>query len=548
MPRMSLQKVILWIRKNGFFTIRVLIFMVIGFIILLSLVGFIHLEGILPILILIEIALLAYNILVDLYDKSHKKPELNNFHKNEMIEKNIIVAGLDNSAIMNILVDSTKAKFTPLKRDTPKSPLELIKQIPQEDNVLPLLANMTKFESIDMQIKYARHENWINVYSDSWAEREVQLIGFHLLEEIERRIDRFSDMYDAGCANFGQFKALMALKKRNNNKVDTEFKYFAQDFIPEWKQKFHIDNGNFFPVPLPLVNLNQNLVTLVSCTHTLHFMEKFPIAIYSSIFSFNKLLKKDGYCYITVPEKDNQPGMLDLLEKAANDAGFSKVESGKKRLVHKLKEEPFNVTTFLYLIIQKQEEIDDNKWKDILKASFFRAEYYAPEQFRINNEKEINSDIIILEEYLNEIFNERTPFLRTFLYALDTINDGRKGKIPDAEMCRIKIKSMIKELHELITDTKESNQKADMQLKCVCYYYWLVGFYINKGTKLKEIVDSIYPIVKQVFNSSEDIRVHIDNLNNKQNARLLKHLFEFCQYENIEIREAFEKDDFLKYL
>jgi len=538
MPRIVLQEIIPQLSKNR---TAVFILIIIGFIVLAITKLIPPLGMYSPYLSILDFVLVAIAVFIEIDKKiKGKNSDLNKYHGIKMTNEDKRETELKKSPIMDILADSTKANFISIKRDTPKSPLEIIKQTPKEDEVLPMLANMTKFDSIDVQIKYARQGHWIDIYSDSWAEREVQLIGFHLLEEIERIIDRFTDLYDAGCANFGQFKALMALKQRNENIIDKDFKYFAQDYIPEWEQKFHIENGMFFPIPLPSISTDQDLVTLVSCTHTLHFMERFPIAIYSSIFSFNKLLKKNGYCYITVPEKDNQPGMLDLLEKAAIDAGFIIIKSGKKRLIHKLKEKPFNVTTFLYLIIQKQNEIVDSKWKELLKASFFRAGYKAPEQFRIDEESEINNNIIILEEYLNEIFNERNPFLRTFLFALDTINNECKGKIPNVEKCKKNIKKQIDTLHDLIIDTQVINREAKLQSECGCYFYWLVEFYTNKGTTLKVIVNSIYPIVKQVFNDAEDIRVH-DNLTNKEVARLLKHLFETCQYENIDIKEAFNE-------
>lgn len=450
------------------------------------------------------------------------------------------------SPITRVLTNYAAAKFNPLGRFEVRSPLELIKEIPKRDKVLPLMAQMTKFDSIPEQIAFAKRNKYADIYSDSWAEQELELIGFSLLRKLENRIDKFTDMYDAGCANCGQYKALITLRQLNEAKVSSEFKYYAQDFNPDWKLRFNVKDGEFFLMPLPLVALGQKY-TLVSCTHTLHYSEKNPIAIYTSLFSFNKLLKDNGYCYITVPEKETQPGMLDLLEKAAIDAEFEIIESGKHRLIHRLIEEPYNITTFLYLIIQKRKEIDHSEWEHLIGASFFRAKHKeVSEQYGVNREGDIKENIRLLEIDLREILNEKDPYLRTFRHALDVVNNRWKGKIPEVEECRKNIRSTIKEIHKLIIDTNVANREAQLQSKSACYFYWLAGFYVSSynGLDLRQIVFHIYPMVKQILNSSEDIRVHIEDLTNEQVARLLKHLFEFCQHENIDIREAFEKGDF----
>jgi hypothetical protein len=99
----------------------------------------------------------------------------------------------------------------------------------------------------------------------------------------------------------------------------------------------------------------------------------------------------------------------------------------------------------------------------------------------------------------------------------------------------------------LIIGTNVANREARLQSKGACYFYWLVGFYVSiyNGLDLRQIVFHIYPMVKQISNSSEDIRVHLEDLTDEQVARLFRHLFELCQDENIDIREGLEKGDFL---
>ena len=447
---------------------------------------------------------------------------------------------------IRILKDLARAKFCPLKRFEVKSPLELIKEMPKRDKVLPAMSQLSKIGSIPKQIEFAKQSKYADIYSDSWAERELQLIGLYLIKRLTNHIDKFTDMYDVGCANCGQYMTLITLGQLDNAKVSSKFKYYGQDFNPDWRQRFNVKDGVFFLESLPLVQL-ETKHTLVTCTHTIHYLEHNPIAMYTSLFSFNKLLIFNGYCYITIPEKATQPGMLDLLEKAAFDAGFKIIESGKHRLIHKLVEEPYNITTFLYLIIQKIEEVDHNEWEHLIGVSFFRARHREiSKKYSINKEGDIKEDVRLLERDIGKILRERASFLRTFRYALDVVNTKWKGKTPEVEECRENIKNLIREIHELIVDTKATSRKDRLQSKCACYFYWLTGFYVSSysGLNLEKIVHTIYPTVKGVLNSSEDIRVHIEDLTDEQVARLIRHLFELCQDENIDIREAFGKVDF----
>ena len=449
---------------------------------------------------------------------------------------------------VRVLADYTNADFYPLKMFEVKSPLELIKETPKKDKVLPVMSQMSKFDNILEQINFAKQTKYADIYSDSWAERELQLVGFFLLRKLANRIGTFTDMYDAGCANCGQYRSLITLRQLDGENVSSEFRYYGQDFNPDWEQKFNVKDGKFFLKPLPLVELDlAQRHTLVCCTHTIHYLEQNPLAVYTSLFSFNNLLRPNGYCFITVPEKATQPGMLNLLEKSAIDAGFEIIESGKHRLIHRLIEEPHNITTFLYLIIQKIEEVDYGEWQHLLGASFFRAKHKEiSEQYNISREGDIKEDVRLLEIDLREILKERASCLRTFRYALDVVNNSWKGKIPEVEECRKNIKSTIREIHELIVNTNATNREARLQSKCVCYFYWLTGFYVSSynGLDLRQIVFYIYPMVKRILDSSEDIRVHLEDLTDEQVARLFRHLFELCQDENINIREALEKGDF----
>lgn len=449
-------------------------------------------------------------------------------------------------ATERILQDYTKAEFTSLTRFEHRSPLELIKQIPKQDQVLPVMDKLTKIEYIPEQIEYAKLSRYADLYSNSWAEKELELIGFHVLKKLSRYMHRFDDMYDAGCANCAQYRALITLNGLVPDGAALNLSYYGQDFNPDWEPRFSTKNGKFFLMSLPQVDLTKKH-TLVGSTHTLHYLEKNPIAIYTCFFSFNKLLKQDGYCYVTVPEKETQPGMLDLLERSAINAGFKIIESGKERLTHSLIWEPYNITTFWYLIVKKEREVDHLMWERLAGTSFFRAKYQElSEEYGITRDGDIEEDTILLEMDLKELLSERNPYLRILSGALNIVNEVLQSKMPTVEDCQKNVKHAIEQVHKFVVDKSSPDRKAHLESECAHYFYWLLAFYVSryKGLDLKKIVFHIYPMIKQIVNGSQDIRVNIEDLTDEQIARLLRHLFELCQYENLDIGKAFQESNY----
>ena len=356
----------------------------------------------------------------------------------------------------------------------------------------------------------------------------------------------FNDMYDAGCANSGQYRAMAALRL-SRQKGNLQFTYYAQDFNQDWKVNFdkEVKKGELIGDPLPYVNTNIKC-SLVSCTHTLHYLVKHPIAIYTSLFSFNRLLKDDGYCYITVPEKESQPGMLELLERAATDSGFVIVESGRKRLIHNLKEEPHNITTFSYLVLRKQKNVEDENWKRLIAVSWYRQKYKPPNngflgKYDVNKELDVKRSMRLLETDLKRMLYERNNDLRLFRYAIDIVNKHWNRTCENFELCTNEISKSIDKIHHIMVETPNRTLESE----CAIYFYHLIAFYVSyyEGANLERIVKDIYPSFNQVMKSSKDIRVHLDNLSIEQVGRLLKHLFQICNCEKINLRKAF--DDYI---
>lgn len=466
---------------------------------------------------------------------------------NEVAEYNQLVEQVD---VNKLITAFSTAHFFPLHRFDPKTPLEMIKQNLVGDKVLPIMAELTRINNIDDQIKYVREQNYAEIYKDSWAEHELQLIGLHVLDilDLKKKLDLKNkdvgskNIYDAGCANCGQFISLMAYLKRAEINQKRLFKYFAQDFNPDWENKFKVNDGRFILKPLPLIDESmKNLCDIICCTHALHYLGNTPLAIYSSFFSFNYLLKRNGYCYVTVPEKTSLPGILDLLEKSAKDTGFTIIESGKRRLIHTLTEEPHNITTFFFLIIQKTTDgIDQEKWKKLIGSSFYALKNTEiSNKYGIHDFGDIDPDIRKLKKELSNIIKVKDRYVRVFRYALDAVQNNWEGNTPNVRVCSENIKDHILKIHRLMTGNIEQNIRRDkLQKECASYFYWLVGFFISYNNS--EVNQEHIDLLKSTLDSNKDIRVDINNLDDEQVSRLIKHLFEICQYETIDILSAFD--------
>jgi hypothetical protein len=442
----------------------------------------------------------------------------------------------------DVLVRYVESEFRKLKREEPRSPLELTKEIPHKDNILSLLARVPGISTIPDQIDYLRKSHYVEFYSNSWAEQEAELIGRWMLTGLTSHVDSFKDMYDAGCANFGQYKAIMTMERN----IAAPFHYYAQDFNPDWEERFKIRDGKFYLMTLPQVP--DITCGLVACTQTLHFLAQHPIAVYTTVLSFNNILTINGLCYITVPEKESQPGMLDLLERAAVDGHFHIIESGRCRLLHRLTNESSqNITTFLYLVLRKENNVDADRWRHLIGTSFFRSGYKeGAEIYGVTNEADIPDYIRLLEMDLQDIFVEQSWSMQTFRHALEVVFGkhalaSSKKRREDYEH---EIRSSIDTIHKILVDSSRhsADQHRRLSEEAARYLVSLVGWYVVRypGCGIVEIVHNVCPIVGHVLRTPMDIRVRLHELSSEQIARLIKHLFELCQFTNIDIRKSLD--------
>ncbi len=264
-----------------------------------------------------------------------------------------------------------RCEFDRLTEGEPRTPLELTKDMSAPERVIPLMAGLPLIATVREQIRFVQEQQYANQYADSVAEHEAELIGYELLRRLTRefRFGPFRAMYDAGCAHCAQYRSL----KCNENSAAVDFKYYGQDFNPDWRDRFSVPKGHFVEKTLP--EIEDVKCDLVACTHTLHYMEGNPIAVYACFFSFNKILKDDGVCYVTVPTKDSQPGIIDVLQQAALDAGFMTISCDRMRMRHSLSDvASWNITTFVSLILRKTRSgSTSTEWQDLCSASQYRG-------------------------------------------------------------------------------------------------------------------------------------------------------------------------------
>lgn len=455
------------------------------------------------------------------------------------------------------------ARFYSIGRFEPKTPLELLKQYESEETrlskskLLKLISEISKKENFEDQIDLVHMYGYADLYSNSWLDRELQIIGVHLLyklfknsrEEMEKEKFELNIMYDFGCSNWSQYTALQALKLWNPIPIGNNFRYHSQDFNPQWRNCRPKKDCDFIQKNLPDFDKSfESKCDLVCCTHALHYLSKNPLAIYSSFFSFNRLLQPNGYCYVTVPEKNNLPGMPDLLDKAARDAGFIIKEKGKKRLVHRLDKGSNNITTFYYLVLKKISPVKESMSNDLIGNSLYRGkDFECAKSYGITKEN-IRHRNHALETSLKHIITTENMYVRIFTCALEIVlyekrnkkeNESAKEANKDIEDYVNKIQCLIMSLSKSRVNALE--RRCKLQDTCSEYFRWLLTYLINADNDSFQITKEV---IEYLSSPSKDIRVDQNDLNGEQIARLAKHLIELSLYEKIDILKKIENAPF----
>lgn len=435
--------------------------------------------------------------------------------------------------------------FSPMKTGFARSPLEMIKEAARPDDLTAIMAQIPPITSLEEQIRFVREEHFADKYADSWVDKEVQIIGARVLQDIETYLTTSPRVYDIGCGNRGQYKAILSLLGKP---FAQKGEYWGQDYNEDWYSFFKVRNGRFVNKPLPdVAGADFDLVT---CAHVLQDMTSNLIAIYTSFFSFNKLLKENGVCYITVPYKDSQPGILDVLETAARGAQFNVLARGHFRLVITdvvERHDPLGITTFSYITLTKKRDIDSLFWQNLLGASFFRWEDHdLGKKYGVRGEGDIEEDVLLIERDLKEVLVERNHSVRRFRWIINRLFECRK-LWQEAILRRsgrdvaAKIRKHIHKLHDVFINPHTNSM--ELEGACAKYLSWLLLWLFNNCQPLNKqtILSTINPIVEENLRAPRDIRVHIDDLSKDHVARLIRHLFELCEAEGINIKHAFNR-------
>ena len=429
-----------------------------------------------------------------------------------------------------------RCEFDRLGEAEPRSPRELTKDMALPERIIPLMAKLPQITSVPEQIQFAREQHYAEQYTDSVVEHEAELIGHEVLTRLTRLAGPFSSMYDAGSANCAQYRSLMCVE----GATAPDFHYYAQDFNPDWRASFSVPKGEFIEKVLP--GIADERCDLVACTHTLHYMEANPLAIYSSFLSFNKLLRDGGFCYVTVPTKDSQPGMIDVIEQSALDGGFSTIAYQRTRMRHNLSNvAPWNVTTFVSFIFKKTQMVDLNTWSSFRAVSQFRAGMSSTE---VKTENDIPGAIRLIEANLRETIIEDDPLIRLFRRTLRRIaptfvtSDHRASP---AE-CAKRIGYSINALHDVLIGGE--SKRRELANACATYFLCLAQWFLAEGygRQIYELISRLQPIVASAVRSRRNIRVVLDDLTPEGAARLMRNLFEICSYHTIDLKAAVEEE------
>jgi hypothetical protein len=431
-------------------------------------------------------------------------------------------------------------------RNAIRPPIEMIKdtKVGNLGKILKIMSDMQKIKEFDKQIQYAIDNQYIDKYIDSWAEYELHLISCFVIEKMKSIIKKKNinnsffnkiKFYDAGSAYLGQYCSFLStFSYPDQQKIEIE--YTSQDFNELWEEFIYNKwikkpiNISFNHLSLPEVAEERDC-DIVSCAHALQYLGTNPMAIYSTFFSFNSLLRKDGICYIICPEKESQPGMLDLIEKSAYDSNFNILETGRSRLIRDDCDPPYNTVTFIYAILMKEDCISEESRKELLMASSIRPKYSVP------TDESREENMAVLKDELNTILKEENKLFRDFKYIYEYISKNFKkfkDKLPKKEIYSNIIKQNIYKINDICLASPSSS--IELEEHFFIYICWLMLFFVRESIPNRLVYNNIRP----VLSTSSNARVDPDNLDDESVGRLIKHALEYYQSEKIDLINFFE--------
>ncbi len=438
-----------------------------------------------------------------------------------------------------LLKHHVRASVAPLRRASPRLPAELIKESDSDpSDLLRLFADLARLPTVPQQLEVARARRFAELYARSRAELESQLFSLSILRivvdgHVALPTNGALRVYDAGCATGGLRTVLSCLE---DTRQQCEFQYVGQDNNPDWKPLFEVEPGVFLQATLPEVRTDHGLFDLVTCVNTLHLFGANPLLIASAVQGFNMILLPRGLCVLIVPEKEAQPGMLDLLEEIAQRAYFEVLTASRYRIKHRLNDDDArNVATFLVVVGRKRADVEKRTARSLFVASRHRAGLSTDSE----GLEELTSEIAALESGLLDLMSEEHPNIRFLRSALvDAADRSRRGSLPSRSNATQEVRRANLALSELLLVGTPGSEVADAVAE---YFHALITWTVSAhpDTNVEALIAQVIPKVRLILQQTNpDARIRMANLNTEQVAKLLRNLFEVCTHEGIDLRAA----------
>ncbi len=445
----------------------------------------------------------------------------------------------------HLLKHHVRTEVRPLLRSSPRLPAELIKESSDDQGeLLRLLADLARTPTIPQQLQLARERRFASLYPASAAECESQLFALSILEEMfeDHAVPRGADgkirVYDAGCADGGLRTVLAGLEDTGDHLT---FSYLGQDINSEWIAYFADRPDCFIELSLPAVRSTES-VDLVCCVNTLHLFATNPLLVVSTLQSFNTVLVEDGVCLVIVPEKEAQPGMLEMLGEAMDRAQFQPLSGSRFRITHNLHANiARNAATYLAVIGRKTGIVASPDIERLRGAAFHRAGVLREAAaLGVTRGDDIPSDVRALELGLLELAAEEIGhlrFLRTSLLDVGRCQLGsgsleeRAGEIREANLALSRA-CLEEEPEDRLEE--EAARYLTALLKWFCAYF--------PGISHEDLATRVLSQVRGLLQQTNpEARIRLDNLNPEQVAKLVRNLFEVCDYFRLDLQSAFDE-------
>jgi hypothetical protein len=427
-----------------------------------------------------------------------------------------------------------------LDRGSPRLPVEFIKESDDDHtDILTILADLARLATIPQQLDLARSRNFVDLYADSQTQVESHLISLHVLRHLMRDHDSLFErqainVLDAGCADGGLISVLRCLPRGN-------FAYRGQDNNSAWHSYFIGDPASFHLLSLP--ELPTNRADLVCCINTLHYFASNPLVIAASMMNFNTVLSSGGLCVVVAPEKDAQPGMLEVLEEVARRGRFYIERAERVRLAHSLHQEiAKNTTTYITMICRKIGEVNREELINLLGASLYRAELLdRARDHRVRVEGDIPREVQVLENGLQDLMVDEYAHVRFLRYALQIVQQyvsNMASSEPSLSELAKRIKSANLKLSALC-----AGKRPGADIAAAEYLVALLNWYTTylSGVSPDELIERVLSYFRAAFRRSDpEVRIKIDDLAANHTAKLVRNLCELCYQLGVDLRAAFD--------